>query len=1256
MKVLRNSAIQFGFLCFLWQANAQQVVYTQLAISGQKKFSVALQKKLNQQSIDDSLVVWFKSATPPNAHHGILNMGLGFYQWKGLGKDWELHSKAWELEWADLAPTKGQAESALANGHTGVSAYVQTNGIERLGQGLRLGLNDDGPVGPHPDFGQRLQQQHATFTGALADHADQLAGMLAGSGMVEPEARGYLPGARIQVWNYSVDPSQNSGFFSFPSALYSDSVVVLNTSYGDGCNAGYTALSAYLDQQLELSPELGLIFSAGNSGNADCGYGAGAGWGNITGGHKLAKNALVVGNILNLNLIAPSSSRGPSTDGRIKPDLVAPGNLQYTTSGFAPTGYTLQSGSSISATAATAGFGLLQNQHLNQQGSFATSSLIRGHLLNTALDLGLPGPDFTFGFGLIQIDLALKALQQNQDTVLWLAPNDTLWIPLQHSNPFSELKVMLCWNDPAGSPLSAFPLVNDLNLAMKSPSGNWFFPLVPNPSVNALNQPAVQGQDHLNTVEQISASSPDTGLFYIRISSSSLVGTGQEFALVWHSSDTLSSFKSPGLGQSAGSQETVSVNFYNSKAQSNLEFSSNLGQSWQVLSANLGKGNHRIEHALNSSFQSFGIIYRLTHLGQEQIQSPRLAVLPTADSLTVDTLCPNRLRLSWKSNSFVPYWLVYAMTDSNQMVVDTVAGNHWISTKDWGGVQRYWAVAAMDIWGGVGRRCRAILAGDSLINCRPAIDLSLDDILFPMGTALSTCLFSQELPLRCSVSNNGSQNSGPVLLSVKINGQIWLTDTLLNLPPNANIAHTFSQKLSPATGSEMTIHIYVSSFQDGLPWNNAISRTYTLYSQSESSIPYLDDFENANPCPNLTDCKVPTCQSANPWMNDLGNVLDWRIHSGPSPSAGTGSGIDALPGNSNGKYLFLESSLCSPTASIAFGPCFSGIPKPINLYAALHAFGADVEQAEIFLLGPSGLDTLKISTLGSHPGWETQKAKINTLPLAKYQLVVQGKTKAGFRGDLALDAVLLDTLDFEAMPGNYARVCRTTPTQFKFFPSWPGNSPQFSLLDTAMNTIVQAANDSISFNFAQAGSYQYRFRHPAINYIWHGNMLVEEPLNLDFSWQELGNGLVAFSPNETQISQKWQTGDGQLIWNSDSLFHTYLQNGQYLVRLWAENSCGSDSIEKWIQVVGVGFPEPPGKDSWLIYPNPAQNQTTLLSAQAEEIIEIHLRDLSGRSLLQLIPKHSAVLISLEQIPAGYYLLDCKTNNRNLLLKLIKTNP
>src|SRR5690606_19263562 len=98
-----------------------------------------------------------------------------------------------------------------------------------------------------------------------------------------------------------------------------------------GCNAGYTTFTQTADRQVRQMPNLMHVFSAGNSGNSNCGYGAGPGWGNITGGIKAGKNVIAVGNVTALDVLSSSSSRGPASDGRIKPDICANGSSVYST-------------------------------------------------------------------------------------------------------------------------------------------------------------------------------------------------------------------------------------------------------------------------------------------------------------------------------------------------------------------------------------------------------------------------------------------------------------------------------------------------------------------------------------------------------------------------------------------------------------------------------------------------------------------------------------------------------------------------------------------------------------------------------------------------------------------------------------------------------------------------------------------------------------------------------------------------------------
>ncbi|MGD9572656.1 MAG: S8 family serine peptidase [Thermoleophilia bacterium] len=94
------------------------------------------------------------------------------------------------------------------------------------------------------------------------------------------------------------------------------------------------------------------------------------------------------------------SSQGPSDDGRIKPDLVAPTDTRI----MGPEGFRAVGGTSNAApNAAGAAAVLLAAER--RAGRAPSAATIRGALVQGALDLGEPGPDGVFGFGRVRVSL-----------------------------------------------------------------------------------------------------------------------------------------------------------------------------------------------------------------------------------------------------------------------------------------------------------------------------------------------------------------------------------------------------------------------------------------------------------------------------------------------------------------------------------------------------------------------------------------------------------------------------------------------------------------------------------------------------------------------------------------------------------------------------------------------------------------------------------------------------------------------------------
>ena len=189
--------------------------------------------------------------------------------------------------------------------------------------------------------------------------------------------------------------------------------------------------------------------------------------------------------------MAAFSSRGPTDDNRLKPDIVAPGTFilstksRYTTSvgwGAYNSDYTYMGGTSM-ATPLTAGATALLLQHLidNMGHENPNSSLIKAIFAASATDMtgqyssstngaGETAPNDHEGWGRVDLRQALNSTWIENESVTTGA-NRGWSFNIQSGAP--DLSVVVSWIDPAATPAAGAQLINDLDLAVKDPSGTW---------------------------------------------------------------------------------------------------------------------------------------------------------------------------------------------------------------------------------------------------------------------------------------------------------------------------------------------------------------------------------------------------------------------------------------------------------------------------------------------------------------------------------------------------------------------------------------------------------------------------------------------------------------------------------------------------------------------------------------------------------------------------------------------------------------
>ena len=256
--------------------------------------------------------------------------------------------------------------------------------------------------------------------------------------------------------------------------------------------------------------------------------------------HECAKDNLVVGSITNIvggyqgsNSVKASyfTSYGPTTDGRIKPDVVAPGENIFFPDTNGTSSYYTDSGTSFSSPAVAGALNLIIEENTRQNGTNAQllASTLKGLAIHTADAAGTnAGPNYKTGWGMFDAKYAAMLFAANAFSnglpfikEVRLFDGDYIQFPVTVTNGTPQLKVTICWTDPAGAVFPAvlsptnLALVNDLDLRVISPAGVTNCPWVLNPANPSAG--ATKGDNFRDNVEQVVVPSPTNGTYLVQV-------------------------------------------------------------------------------------------------------------------------------------------------------------------------------------------------------------------------------------------------------------------------------------------------------------------------------------------------------------------------------------------------------------------------------------------------------------------------------------------------------------------------------------------------------------------------------------------------------------------------------------------------------------------------------------------------------------------------------------------------------------------
>ena len=899
------------------------------------------------------------------------------------------------------------------------------------------------------------------------------------------------------------------------------------------------------------------------------------------------------------------SSWGPTDDGRVKPDLAGNGLNVLSTGAGSTTSYITLSGTSQSAPNITGSLYLLQEYYAQKNsGTFMRAATLKGLACHTAFDAGNVGPDYIFGWGLLDMKSAAQAITDNgvksriRENTLAQGATQTFNVVASGNGP---LVATISWTDPAGSitPDGTIndrtpKLVNDLDIRI-SDGTSTYMPWVLDP--NHPSVAATTGDNIRDNIEQVYIAGAIPGrTCTIKVSHKGTLRSGsQAYSLIV-----------TGIGGTA---------YCTSAPLSNVDSRIN----------NVTLSN--INNTPPAGCTSYSDYTNLT------VQLEQNKTYPL--SLTLGTCGGNfdkaaKVYIDWNGNG---------VFDANELVATTnIINGTGIYTANItvppavipGNFSLMRVVLTETPDTSVIKPCGTYAKGETQDYRVQFLQTSLDAGIIAVVNPSSGGNCSGSTPVTVTIKNFGSQTLSNIPVMVTITAPDNTVTTFnqvytASLAPLTQDNFTFNNVFNISSGSTYIITATANLTGDLVPSNNAITDTVVIDSP-----------------PTATDLSANYCNAANAYLltgAGDGELLWYRNSNDPYPFAYGATVLTTDAPVNNTYYVGLNdfSGTAGPaTKNVFTAGGYNQFTPEVNVYTRIPIV---IESARLYI-GNSGRITFNVS---DSSGEIVSTATINAVATAT-------NPSPGAKDDDPNDLGRIYNLNL-LLPaaGNYSISATYDNTATIYRSNGGVTGYPFKIADVfgiTGNTATSGTDTAYYKNFYYY-FYDVQLRSPGCASVSRQAVPVTKPLITQ-------NGTTLSS--SAASNNQWYL-NGAAISGATGPTYLPMRSGNYRVDVSLSNGCVAES-DNFAYVI---LPENPGENDigLTVFPNPANTQLNVLFA-AKSNVNVNLALINAIGQNEYTDKevltggNFSTLIDVSKFAPGNYVLRLFYNSKLYTRKIVIT--